>query len=163
MSQDEKAHAIRTPISIQGAERDGWPEQPKVTVEEELLYAEEAGLVRLLGQAATATEKAYRTACMLRSEFPDRDALPERPFANEADVDALDKAVAETWEAHKLARLAYRNAAARATERFRHEPTDEELIAEVAGERPGGAMFSEEAELAREREDVDRARTATGS
>jgi hypothetical protein len=129
---DVLEHAQRTPISIQQAERAGWPEQPRVTTEEELLYAEEAGLVRLLGQAATATERAYRTACMLRSEFPEADALPERPFANEADVDALDKAVTETSEAHVKARLAYRNAAARATERFRHEATEVTLTG------PGG-------------------------
>lgn len=131
-------HAERTPISIQQAERDGWPEQLKVTSEEELLYGEEAGLIRLLGQAATTTERAYRTACMLRSEFPNPDDLPDRPFANEADVDALDKVVEETWEAHVKARLAYRNAAARATERFRQEPTKVELRG------PGGVRISSE-------------------
>lgn len=138
-SRDEVLFAIRTPISIEQTERYGSPQQPKVTSEEELLYAEEAGLIRLLGQAATATERAYRTACMLRSEFPEADLLPERPFGNEADIDALDKAVVETWEAHEKARLAYRNAAARATEKFRNERSE---LAEVGAAGPGGVLPS---------------------
>jgi hypothetical protein len=125
--QDEKQHAQRTPISIQGAERGGFPVGPKVTAEEELLYAEEAPMIRTFGQAATATELAYRMACKMRAEFPDPDDLPERPFANEAQVDALDKAVEESWDAHVKARLAFRNAAARATEQFRSEPTSVEV------------------------------------
>ncbi len=119
---DEVQFAERSPISVEAAKRQGWPEEPKVTAEERLLYAEAAGLIRLLGQAATATERAYRIACKLRSEFPEEEALPPRPFGNEAQIDALDKAGNESWVAHEQARLAYRNAAARATEQFRHEP-----------------------------------------
>jgi hypothetical protein len=137
---DEIRRAERTPVSIQAAERDGWPEQPRVTAEEELLYAEAAGLIRFLGQAATATERAYRTACMLRSEFVDASELPERPFANEAQVDALDKAVAEAWGAHVKARLAFRNAAARATEQFRDEPAQLDVRGPSIAEQPPTGM-----------------------
>lgn len=121
--QEGKQQAERTPIGTETAEREGWPRGPKVTSEEEMLYGSEAGLIRALGQAATATEYAYRLACKARAEFPDEDALPERPFCNEAQVDALNKVVEETWDAYAKARLAYRNAAARATEQFRSEPT----------------------------------------
>lgn len=127
MSDEQREFATRTPIGIQSAREKGFPDEPRVTEEEELLYAEAAGLVRLLGQAATATQRAYSIACKLRSEFPDAEELPTRPFGNEAEVAALDKAVEETWDAHQKARFSYRNTAARATDRFRQESDSMEI------------------------------------
>lgn len=132
MNDDAKPFALRNPISTQQAERDGHAQGPSVSDAEEMLYGSEAGVIRLLGISATAAEHAANVAIRSRSEFPAAGDLPERPFANEAEVDNLDKIVAETREVAIKARAAFRNAAARTTEAFRYEP---------AFEMSGSSMF----------------------
>lgn len=114
---DVKQFAERTPIGIESS-RGKYADEPKVTDAERLLYGDLAEPVRLLGEATVAAEKAYSIVCKRRAEFPDADFLPERPFANEAEVENLDKGMVEAWDALVKMRLVYRNVAARASAQF---------------------------------------------
>jgi hypothetical protein len=105
--------AERTPIGTRETKERWDITEPKVTNAEELLYAEAAPLMRVLGGAVAESATAYSIACKLRDEFPAHDQLPPGPFANEQQVADLDKTLLELHEAHCAMRSAYRAAAKR--------------------------------------------------
>lgn len=53
---------VTAPVLLNPGE-GGWAEEPKVTPAERQLFGDLAGVVRLLGQAAVATQDAYSLTC----------------------------------------------------------------------------------------------------
>lgn len=83
----------------------GWADEPKVTAAERQLFGDLAGAVRLLGQAAVASQDAYSLTC---KHSHDVYSAPS------PESDASDEAITATWALYELAAATHRQIAERA-------------------------------------------------
>lgn len=113
MSQEEKDTQKAPRLGITEGGKVTWPVEPKVTKPEEMLYGDQAQVVRLLGQAADAASDAYLIACKRRQVWDDVE-VADRRGVYALQPEHADAMLQAAWDAYAAAHNAYTDAAAEA-------------------------------------------------